>query len=305
MRGADSECMEAFLEMLVAERSASPHTIENYRRDIVDFLARTKTSLLKAEAGDVRAYVRALSEAGYAERTVARRLSALRQLFAFLYNENRRGDDPCTAMEAPRQGRRLPKMLSEEEVETLLRTAYADETPEGRRLAAMLEVLYASGLRVSELVGLRCAQLQRERGKSGARLNYLTVRGKGSKERLVPLNQAALTAVDAYLAIRECFVRGTKESPWLWPSANGHLTRQRFGQMLKELALKANLDPAKLSPHVLRHSFATHLLHRGADLRVVQQLLGHSDISTTQIYTHVLEARLKQLVEDHHPLAEA
>jgi len=293
--------------MLVAERSASHHTVENYRRDLEDFLARLQRPLTKVRTEDIRQYQQRLSKAHYAERTIARRLSALRQFYRFLYDEGVRPDNPALQIDAPKQGHSLPKMLSEDEVEHLLQVAATGDSPEGLRLYAMLEMLYASGLRVSELVGLKRAQMQQEE-RGGTWLHYLMVKGKGSKERLVPLNQSAIRAMEAYLVIRPYFFKkGQKESPWLWPSSSakqGHITRQRMGQMLKSLALEAQMDPAKLSPHVLRHSFATHLVHRGANLRVVQQLLGHSDISTTQIYTHVQEARLRELVEEHHPLAK-
>jgi integrase/recombinase XerD len=234
-----------------------------------------------------------------APRTAARRLSALLQFFKFLLVEGMRADDPTSVIDAPRQGRPLPKILSEGEVTALIETARANESPEGIRLAAMLELLYASGLRVSELVALPLGTVAR-----GERA--IIVRGKGDKERMVPLGEQALRAVRDYLAVRPSFLAKGQVSRWLFPSraASGHLTRMRCGQLLKDLAVKAGVDPGKLSPHVLRHAFATHLLGHGADLRSVQQMLGHADISTTQIYTHVDVERLTTLVTTHHPLAK-
>lgn len=294
--------LESFLSMLAAERGASRHTIEAYERDIRQFLD-TVTDPLRVSAADVRDWLSSLETEGLSARSAARKLSALRQFFAFLYTEKYRTDNPLTVVETPKTGRRLPKALNEEVVDQLLTAAHEDTTPDGLRLAAMLEILYASGLRVSELVTLKTSQWQKD---SAGHVPYMMVKGKGNKERLVPLNSAAAKALDAYLTHRPLFLpKSVDASPWLFPSRSGegYVTRQRFGQMLKALALKANLDPALLSPHVLRHCFATHLLHRGADLRVVQQLLGHADISTTQIYTHVHQERLKALVFEHHPLA--
>ena len=292
--------------MLIAERGASANTVDDYRRYLADlsgFLAGRGRALEAADAAALRAYLASLARAGMAPRTAARRLSALRQFHRFLYAEGVRTDDPTAALDSPRQGRSLPKCLSEAEVEALLAAAGARPGAEGPRLVALLELLYATGLRVSELVGLPLAAIARDR-------RLLCVRGKGGKERLVPLSDPARAALEAYLPAREAVLaRGQKggktASRWLFPShgRQGHLTRHRFGQLLKELAVAAGLDLAKVSPHVLRHAFATHLLAHGADLRSVQRLLGHADISTTQIYTHVLEDRLRALVHEHHPLA--
>lgn len=304
-----SQYLESFLEMLIAERGASANTVEAYRRDLSDFagfLAKRGTALEAADAAALRAYLAQLTRAGMSPRTAARRLSALRQFHRFLYGEGIRRDDPTAALDSPRQGRPLPKYLSEEVVERLLAAVRSRPGPEGVRLATLLELLYATGLRVSELVGLPLAAIARDR-------RLLTVRGKGNKERLVPLSEPAREALQAWLPIRKAALApgskspgGGKGSRWLFPSfgKTGHLTRHRLGQLLKELALAAGIEPAKISPHVLRHAFASHLLAHGADLRSVQRLLGHADISTTQIYTHVLEERLKSLVEKHHPLAK-
>jgi integrase/recombinase XerD len=291
---------EAFLEMLSAERGAAALTLDAYRRDLADFDGFLKgTAVATAGADDIRRYLARLDATGMAPRTAARRLSALRQFFKFLLTEGIRADDPTAVIDAPRQGRPLPKILSEAEVTQLIETARADESPEGVRLSAMLELMYASGLRVSELVALPLGTVAR-----GDRA--IVVRGKGDKERLVPLGAQALRAVRDYLTVRPLFLAKGQVSRWLFPSraASGHLTRMRCGQLLKDLAVKAGVDPAKLSPHVLRHAFATHLLSHGADLRSVQQMLGHADISTTQIYTHVDVERLTALVTAHHPLAK-
>ena len=303
--------VEAFLEMLVAERDARPNTLAAYLRDLTDFadfLARSgggpggrsgRARCVDAASGaDLRAYMASLERRGLSPRTAARRLSTLRQFHKFLYAEGLRGDDPAAALDSPRQGRRLPRVLSEAEVDRLLVVARRHDGPEGARLLALLELLYASGLRVSELISLPLAAVRRDP-------RVIFVRGKGGRERMVPLGEPARAAVAAYLPLRRRFLPEKADSPWLFPSGarEGHLTRQRVGQLLKGLAVEAGIDRDKVSPHVLRHAFATHLLDHGADLRALQQMLGHADISTTQIYTHVLNERLKSLVQDHHPLA--
>ncbi len=293
--------------MLAAERGAAVNTIESYRRDLAHFAAFAAARRRRPEDADsalIRAYLARLAGAGMAPRTSARRLSALRQFFRFLHAERVRDDDPSAVIDSPRQGRTLPRHLSEDEVERLLAAARNHPGPEGARLVALLEILYATGLRVSELVALPLSAVSRD-----GRL--LTVRGKGGKERLVPLTDPATAALDTYAGVRTVFLPKGKAAPaatrCLFPSRgrDGHLTRARFAQMLKGLAVEAGLDAARVSPHVLRHSFASHLLAHGADLRSVQLLLGHADIATTQIYTHVLDERLKALVQDAHPLARA
>jgi integrase/recombinase XerD len=298
---AQSRYSESFLEMMAVERGAALKTIEGYRRDLdhfSGFSAGRAGTLDEASTEDIRAYVASLSAEGLAASTVSRRLSALRQFFRFLYAEGLRGDDPTTTVDGPRIQRPLPKYLSEEEVAILLAFAHEAKGPEGKRLVALLEVLYATGLRVSELVGLPLSAVTRD-------VRFLTVRGKGGKERIVPLSDPALAALAIYRDVRLFFIPEGTDSPWLFPSRgkSGYLTDRRFAQLLKELAIKANIKKSRVSPHVLRHAFASHLLANGADLRAVQQMLGHADISTTQIYTHVLESRLKALVENHHPLA--
>jgi len=294
-----SRHVEAFLEMLAAERGAARLTLEAYQGDLAaaaQFLGAT--AIERATTEELRRYLAGLERRRLAPRTAARRLSALRQFFRFLVVDGRRADDPAAALDAPRVGRALPKLVSPREAAQLLAAARRRSGAEGVRLVALLELLYGAGLRVSELVGLPLAALRGDR-------RTLIVRGKGEKERLVPLGEPARTALAAYLEVRATFLRPGATSRHLFPSrgADGHLTRRRCGQLLKALALEAGLDPARLSPHVLRHAFATHLLEGGADLRSVQVMLGHSDIATTQIYTHVAGERLKQLVREHHPLA--
>ncbi len=303
-RGQTSRRVENFLEMMVVERGAAANTIESYRRDLDDFTAFSmarKRNPEDADARILRGYMKKLSGLGMAAATSARKLSALRQFFRFLHAEGFRDDDPSAAIDRPKLGRPLPKYLSEKEVEGLLAAAAARTGNGGERLLALLEILYATGLRVSELVGLPLAALSRD-GK------MLIVRGKGGKERMVPLSEPATAAIEKYRAGRRSFIargRGEAAKKWLFPSRakQGYLTRARFGQLLKELAAEAKIDPRRVSPHVLRHSFASHLLAHGADLRSLQQMLGHSDIATTQIYTHVLDERLKRLVAEAHPLA--
>jgi integrase/recombinase XerD len=286
--------------MLAAERGAAPLTLAAYRHDLGDlaqFLAARAVDLAEVEAAALHAYL-AGPAAALAPRSLARRISAIRQFYKFLVLDGVRSDDPSAGLDTPRLGRALPKFLSEAEVAALLAAARAWPGAEGVRLVCLLELLYATGLRITELVGLPLAAAQRHP-------RFLMVRGKGGRERIVPLGEPGRQAVAGYLEDRSGFLPDGRASPWLFPSrgSRGHLTRQRCGQLLKRLALGAGLDPARLSPHVLRHAFASHLLDRGADLRSVQQMLGHADIATTQIYTHVLGSRLRRLVETAHPLA--
>jgi integrase/recombinase XerD len=331
-RHSDERLIELFLDMLTAERGAGANTLAAYGRDLADFaahLGKRGRSIAEASTEDVRAYLGSLAKRDFAPASTARRLSAIRQLYRFLYAEGHRRDDPAAIIEGPKRGRPLPKVLSIAEVDRLLAAARAAmtggqpaaEALRALRLTCLIELIYATGLRVSELVALPASAAERS-----ARM--LVVRGKGGKERLVPLNEAAKTAMAEYRALlrqaggaqeadtksgkaksagaKAAAKAGVANSKWLFPSfgESGHLTRQHFARELKALAAAAGLRPAQVSPHVLRHAFASHLLHNGADLRVVQTLLGHADISTTQIYTHVLEERLKSLVRDLHPLGE-
>jgi integrase/recombinase XerD len=314
---ADARLAALFLDMLAAERGAGKNTLVAYGRDLDDFahyLAGTGHSVASAATEDLRAYLGELARRGLQPATVARRLSAIRQLYRFLYAEGRRKDDPAAVLEGPKRVRPLPKTLTLAEVDRLLRVAgrFDPAAPlsvrlRAARLACLVELLYATGLRVSELVALPASAARRD-------ARVIVVRGKGNKERLVPLNDAAKRAMVDYLAlVGETAAAATGHTgrdgglKWLFPSfgESGHITRQHFARELKALAAAAGLRAPQLSPHVLRHAFASHLLHNGADLRVVQTLLGHADISTTQIYTHVLEERLKSLVRDLHPLAQA
>ncbi len=294
--------IEMFLEMMSAERGAAKNTVEAYGRDLADFQAFMGHRGKNAEGAGVdhiRDYLSGLKAQGMAPRSQARKLSTLRQFFRFLYAERLRDDDPTSGIDSPRLGRALPKYLSEEEVERLLGAAHVGDSDESLRLTALLELLYATGLRVSELVGLPLSAISRD-GR------MLMVIGKGNKERMVPLSDPARLALEAYRQCRDNFIAKGRNSAWLFPapkSRQGHLARATFGRMLKELAGQAGIEAARVSPHVLRHSFASHLLAHGADLRALQQMLGHADISTTQIYTHVLEERLKSVVENLHPLA--
>jgi integrase/recombinase XerD len=312
---SDTKLTGLFLDMLAAEQGAGENTLDAYRRDLTDlseFLGKTGLNFAGATTEDLRAYLADLDTRGFKSSSVARRLSALRHLFRFLLSERMRSDDPAAILSGPKRGRSLPKVLSISDVDRMLShakeaTEAAGASPTQRlrtmRLYCLLEVLYATGLRVSELVTLPRSAATRD-----ARM--IVVRGKGAKERLVPLNDASRQAMADYLSAMES-VRTEKRkaslaSKWLFPSfgESGHLTRQHFARDLKDLAVAAGLSARQVSPHVLRHAFASHLLHNGADLRIVQTLLGHTDISTTQIYTHVVEERLKAMVRDLHPLSE-
>jgi integrase/recombinase XerD len=300
--------IEAFLEMMSAERGAAGNTLSSYQRDLEDlqqFLVNQEKSALRAGTDDLSAYLAHLNSQGFAASSQARRLSAMRQFYKFLYAEGLRGDDPSAILDAPKKSRSLPKTMSETDVSRLLEQAAAEASQDGSdqlsrlRMLALLELLYATGMRVSELVSLPAKVLDQE-GR------FLMIRGKGNKERLVPLSRSAIAAMQSYARARTAALAKTGDSPWLFPSAGkeGYLPRQVFARDLKGLAARAGLRTTMISPHVMRHAFASHLLQNGADLRVVQELLGHSDISTTQIYTHVLEERLRELVETHHPLAK-
>ncbi len=298
--------IDNFLNMMRSSRNASVNTLAAYRRDLTEFArfaGRRQTAPERASADQVRAYLKTLDEKGLAAATAARRLSALKRFYRFTLDMGFREDDPTAGMDGPKLGQRLPKYLSEAEVEALLDAAARRPGADGLRVQALMEILYATGLRVSELVTLPLSAFIRESP-------VLTVTGKGGKERMVPLGEPAQDAVRNYLEIRDSFLpKGrsqARSNRYLFASRGreGHLTRARFGQVVKDLAVEAGLDRRRVSPHVLRHSFASHLLAHGADLRALQQMLGHADISTTQIYTHVLEERLRALVETSHPLAQ-
>lgn len=300
-KSSGGSLIEAFLEMMSAERGAGRNTLAAYGRDLTAFAGFARAGLKAASRDDIRAWLAHLSGKGLAPSSQARHLSALRQFFGFLHGEEMRSDNPTDAVESPRRSRPLPKILSAGDMEKMIAMAAADETEEGKRLLCIVEMLYAAGLRVSELAGLPLAAVK---GKDG----FLLVKGKGGKERLAPLNGAARQAINAYLDVRAAFLpkNAPRAERYLFCSRGreGFLTRQRLHQLLKGLALKAGLDPAKVSPHVLRHAFATHLVEGGADLRSVQTLLGHADIATTEIYTHVAKDHLRRVMQRAHPLGE-
>ena len=306
--------VDGFLNTLATERNAAQNTVFAYQRDLADiskYLEEHNLTIDKARTDDLRAYLSFLSKlqnkglrgANVAVRTLARRLSAMRQYYQYLIGENLRKDDPTSAIESPKQVRTLPKVLSEEQVTHLITTASKKKGPDGKRLIALLEVLYATGLRVSELVGLPMSAISTDR-------RSIIIKGKGGKERVMPLSEPSRRALNSYLDVRQFFILPAREAlqkKWLFPSRTsdkGHLTRQRFAQILKDLGDAAGMEVGMVSPHVLRHAFATHMLSRGADLRSIQKLLGHADIATTQIYTHMLGEKLKDMVKEHHPLAK-
>ncbi|MBB5519717.1 tyrosine recombinase [Amphiplicatus metriothermophilus] len=303
-RGPEAGLIALFLEMMAVERAAAPSTLKNYGRDLQRFeaFARARGETLEtAGADDIAAFLAALEAEGIAASTAALKVSALRQFYQFLYTEGLRGDNPTRAIDRPRAKRPLPRTLTAEETARLMAAAAEGGAAKALRLKAMVETLYGAGLRVSELVRLPLAAFRPGQP-------FLLVKGKGGKERLAPLGGAAAAALEDYLAVRARFL--AKGAPacargFLFPSRGktGHLTAARFAQMLKELAVRAGIEPSRLSPHVLRHAFATHLLEGGADLRSVQQMLGHADITTTQIYTHVARDRLREVVFTLHPLA--
>ena len=296
--------IDSFLNMLVAERGATVNTVSAYLNDISHFKKyltenEIDSKIESCSKDSISNYIKYLSKNGLNPRTATRRLSSLRQFFLFLQSENHRSDNPTNNVDGPRQIKSLPKLLSEEEVEQLFEQANQIVGPEGIRLVCLLEIVYAAGLRVSELISLPNTALSQDQ-------NILLVRGKGGKERLVPLTISAIDSINAYREVRHVFLKSNRESKFLFPSRSkeGFLTRRRVGQLLKDLAIASNINPEKVSPHVLRHAFATHLLDHGADLRSLQKMLGHADISTTQIYTHVLSKRLMSVVSSHHPLAK-
>jgi len=308
--------VDSFLDMLTTERGAAMNTRQAYWRDLADFSLylreKGKKEIVDASADEIKSYLKDLGDkihvkgsnsSQIATRTVARRLSALRQFYRYLVSENVRKDDPTSAIESPKQARTLPKTLSEGEVSTLIKSAGSTNGGDAVRLVCLLEMLYATGLRVSELVGLPLSAISDDR-------QFLMVAGKGGRERMVPLSEPAQKAVAKYVEIRPQFISGEDkgaQAQWLFPSRtseSGHLTRQRFAQLLKDLADTAGIEASRVSPHILRHAFATHLLANGADLRSVQKMLGHADIATTQIYTHIVGDKAKKTVEENHPLAK-
>ncbi len=292
--------VEEFLKMMAAEKGAAISTLEAYERDLRQFTEFCGSNLKEISAEDITAFVRDLSSRGMTAKTISRKLSAVREFFKFLYSENEIKINPALNIQSPKQQKPLPKFLSEQEIRQLIEAAARKQNPAHRRIAVMLELMYACGLRVSELVSMpeNCINFEKKQ---------LLIRGKGSKERLIPVAGQALEQVQDYLTYRDYFLKGGRRSVWLFPSkssASGHVTRDSFFKHLKELAVEAGLDRDKVSPHVLRHSFATHLLNHNADLRAVQKMLGHEDIGTTEIYTHIISDDLIKKVQKLHPLSK-
>jgi integrase/recombinase XerD len=286
-----------------SERRSSTNTIDAYRKDLSefsDFMQHKQIELVNNNRDDIRAYLRMLN-GSLASSSVARKLSAIRQFYKFLFEEKIRNDNPTINLDQPVKKMKLPKFLTKQEIDNLIETAKQSTETNDVRLLCMLELLYASGMRVSELVSLKLTNFQYQHNNL---MPMLLIKGKGNKERMVVINNYAITAINNYLKIRHVFELD-RESLWLFPSYGSHITRQRLGQLLKNLAIKANLDPKKISPHVLRHSFASDLLENGADLRSIQRLLGHSSINTTQIYTHIQLEKLQEVINKFHPMAEA
>lgn len=313
----DQNYIKNFLQKLRAEDGLAVNTLLSYGKDLelfLQFLAKKNVSLLRADLGLLKDYLYKLHQEKLKSSSISRKISCLKNFYKFLEIENLIKESPASQLKSPKRESKLPKFLSEEEMLKILNCANNDESEFGVKLACMLEILYASGLRVSELVSLPIAAIQYE--ETGLR-NYLIVMGKGSKERIAPLNKAAISRLLRYLKLRREL--GFEKSKWLFVGnfrfskskekinhsdkiQDAHLTRQRFHQMLKELAIRAGVDSKKVHPHAVRHSFATHLLNSGVDLRILQELLGHADIATTEIYTHILDSKLKDLVFKHHPL---
>lgn len=322
----DGHWLDAFLEMLASERNSAGNTLLAYQRDLLDvsrFLDQLHKTFASAQSDDLRNYFVTLARYGAKAATASRRLSAIKQFYRFVLSENWREDNPALELEAPKRARPLPKFLSASEIERLLLTSAERDDADAKRLRAILELLYGAGLRVSEVCAARLDDLSRPLRVDGnwrdAQARILRVLGKGNKERLAIFGPPAALALIDYLAIRAEFIGrddekpvrksapGMKSSEFLFPSRgqDAHLTPRRVAQLLEQLAIQAGLDPHRVTPHVLRHAFATHLLDGGADLLSLQRLLGHADISTTQIYAHVTQARLRNILENHHPLAQS
>lgn len=296
--------IDLFLDMIIAERNASKNTVESYRRDLGQFSACYKQSFLQCKTEDLDQYI-ATKYTKIAATSIARLISSIKQFFNFLVSDGYLEASPALHLKQPKASRQIPKVLTIEQMDTLIQGSYQDTTLDGTRLTCMLEILYATGMRVSELISLPLSALMLEKNTKTLQ-NFLLIKGKGEKERLVPLHQGAIQSILNYLTERNVSLTNKKQSSYLFPSTakSGFLTRQGFAKNLKKLALKIGFDPLLISPHIVRHSFATHLLKNGANLFTIQKFLGHSDISTTQIYTHVSPDHITALVNTHHPLAK-
>ena len=304
MSKIEKSIIENFLESLISEKGLTKNTIESYKSDINQFLEKQTISNKYEEIfsrTSIEKYITSLNDLGFERSTILRKLSSLGHFLNFLVNESILKENPFLQISTPKKNSKLPVLLSNDQVDRLLDAAKEDNSSRGLRLLTMIKILYATGIRVSELVELKLSSLYEKE-------NFIFVTGKGNKERLVPVDQNTLITIQKYLKVRVEFLKkSNNENKWLFPSRNsklGHITRQRFHQLLKVLCKETNIDSKYVSPHKLRHAFASHLLANGIDLRSLQMLLGHSDISTTQIYTHVLSDRLKKTVEDNHPLSK-
>ena len=295
--------LENFLEVLASEKGLAVNTRISYKNDILQFLVfleKNKKKINEITSIDIEKFTSKFTTQGLEKSTISRKMSALSHFFIFLLEENMIKRNPINELDLPNQKKKLPKILSVDQVEKLINSSREDQSVNGIRLNTMIEILYATGIRVSELVEMKLSATYAEK-------NFLLVQGKGNKERLVPISENTEDKIKDFLKIRNKFLYNDSESKWLFPSkhsSKGHITRQRFNQLLQTLCERVNLNNIKISPHKLRHAFATHLLANGVDLRSLQQMLGHADISTTQIYTHVLKDRLKKLVSDNHPLSK-
>lgn len=295
--------LENFLEVLASEKGLAVNTRISYKNDILQFLVfleKNKKKINEITPIDIEKIISKFTTQGLEKSTISRKMSALSHFFIFLLEENIIKSNPIHELDLPKQIKKLPKILSVDQVEKLIKSSREDQSVNGIRLNTMIEILYATGIRVSELVEMKLSATYAEK-------NFLLIQGKGNKERLVPISENTEDKIKDYLKIRNEFINNDTESKWLFPSkqsSKGHITRQRFNQLLQTLCERVNLNNIRISPHKLRHAFATHLLANGVDLRSLQQMLGHADISTTQIYTHVLKDRLKKLVSDNHPLSK-
>ena len=295
--------VENFLEVLASEKGLSNNTLYSYKIDLDQFINFIKKKNIKTRAfkdKDIKEFISTFRSKGYEKSTVSRKISSLTHFFNFLLDEKEIEINPLSNFEIPKQTKKLPIILSNKHIDKILEFTKQDQSTKGIRLYTMIEILYATGIRISELVEMKMSSIYEDK-------NFLLVSGKGNKERLVPISKKTRETLDKYLTVRSHFISEKIKSIWLFPSKQssvGHITRQRLNQLLNELNLEADLGIKSISPHKLRHAFATHLLENGMDLRSLQQILGHSDISTTQIYTHVLKERLKEIIKDNHPLSK-
>jgi len=295
--------VENFLEILASEKGLSKNTLSSYKIDLdqfVDFIQKKNVKTIESREKEIKEFINTFRQRGYEKSTISRKISSLTHFFNFLLEENEIKTNPFKNFQVPKQKKKLPIILSSKHIDKILEFTKLDQSIAGVRLYTMIEILYATGIRVSELVEMKLSSVYEDK-------NFLLVAGKGNKERLVPISNKTRETLDKYLSIRGNFFNDKNNSEWLFPSKRssmGHITRQRFNQLLKQLNIEANIGIKSISPHKLRHAFATHLLENGMDLRSLQQILGHSDISTTQIYTHVLKERLKEIIKDNHPLSK-